>query len=283
MRRYRSDEEDSGRWNEFSFRDGDVVVSTRSKHGTTWAQHVCLLLVHGTPELPAPLPELSPWVDWTGAPVPDLGWQPWRRVLKTHTPLDGLPFDPGATFVVCARHPLDAAVSLYHQGANLDRERIARLTGTSVRARTRPPLPDWLPGWVDHVGDPLTELDSLDGVLHHYADAWARRGDANVVLLHYADLSADLDGTMRGLAARLGVEVDEGVRPSLVEAATFEAMQAAADRLAPDPAGVLLDRRAFFREGRSGRGWALLAPAARARYEERTATLDPDLRTWLHR
>ena len=35
-----------------------------------------------------------------------------RRFIKTHTPLDGLPLDRRATFVVVARHPLDTAVSM---------------------------------------------------------------------------------------------------------------------------------------------------------------------------
>ena len=50
--RYTSPDEDSARWQAFAFRPGDIVISTRSKSGTTWAQMICLLLVFGTPELP---------------------------------------------------------------------------------------------------------------------------------------------------------------------------------------------------------------------------------------
>ena len=63
LTRYRSSAEDSGRWVGFPFRDGDIVISTRSKHGTTWVQMLCALLVFRTPELPAPLTELSPWLE----------------------------------------------------------------------------------------------------------------------------------------------------------------------------------------------------------------------------
>jgi hypothetical protein len=36
--RYQSPDEDSARWLGFPFRDGDIVISTRSKTGTTWVQ-----------------------------------------------------------------------------------------------------------------------------------------------------------------------------------------------------------------------------------------------------
>lgn len=118
-RRYTSPDEDSGRWDGFEFRDGDVVVSTRSKHGTTWVQMITLLLIHQRPDLPAPLGQLSPWLDHLVEPgdavMERLAAQRHRRVIKTHTPLDGIPFDQRATYLVVGRHPLDAAVSLYHQ------------------------------------------------------------------------------------------------------------------------------------------------------------------------
>jgi uncharacterized protein YbaP (TraB family) len=287
-RRYRSPDEDSARWWGVALRPGDIVVSTRSKHGTTWVQAICALLVHGTPDLPAPLAELSPWLDWRGEPrdavVARLDAQPGRRVIKTHTPLDGLPLDPRAHYVVVARHPLDGAVSLYHQGANLDRTRIRELTGAPPPPE-RPPLAEWLARWIAADPDPAEALDSLPGVLHHLADAWARRDQPHVTLVHYADLLADRDREMRRLAARLGLDaVDPGAWPALVEAAGFASMRAAADRLAPDPGGILRDRAAFFRRGGSGAGAEALPAAQVARYEARAAELaPPDLLAWLHR
>ncbi len=133
-RRYRSGEEDSARWSDFRFRDGDIVVSTRSKSGTTWLQMVCALLVLRTADFPQPLHEISPWLDWLVRPLEEviegLESQSHRRIIKTHTPLDGLPLDDRATFIVAGRHPLDMAVSLYHQGDNVDRHRVAQLAGS---------------------------------------------------------------------------------------------------------------------------------------------------------
>nr|WP_240942776.1 sulfotransferase domain-containing protein [Planosporangium thailandense] len=275
----------------FPFRPGDIVISTRSKSGTTWMQMICALLVFGSPDLPAPLAELSPWLDWLITPRDEvfarLTAQQHRRFIKTHTPLDGIPLDARATYIVVARHPLDMAVSLYHQGDNLDHERIRQLTGQPEPAaptRPRQPLHEWLASWIDRDVDPRQELDSLPGVMWHLSDAWARRGAENVVLVHYDDLSADLEGEMRRLAARLGITVPATAWPDLVRAASFEQMRARADQLAPDPSGVMRSTRAFFRQGRSGSGRALLTAAELARYRTRAARLAaPEMLAWLHR
>jgi len=289
LHRYRSSDEDSGRWERFDLRPDDIVISTRSKSGTTWMQMICALLVLRTPALPAPLASLSPWLDWLVEPEEEvfarLAAQSHRRFIKTHTPLDGLPVGSGVTYVVVARHPLDVAVSLYHQAANLDRQRIAELTGKPLTARrARLPLEEWLASWAAADVGPRDELDSLPGVLHHLTDAWQRRSGGHVLLVHYDDLLADLEGQMRQLADRLGIAVSEPEWPALVEAATFQRMRARADEVAPDPSGILKDRAAFFRGGVSGSGEALLSPEQLARYRARVAELaPPDLVGWLHR
>lgn len=288
--RYRSGDEDSARWRDFPFRPGDIVISTRSKSGTTWVQMICALLILQEPELPEPLGRLSPWLDWTGAPVQEvyarLAAQDQRRVIKTHTPLDGIPLDDGATYIVVARHPLDMAVSLYHQGDNIDRARWRRLTGQSEPTEPpplRPSLHDWLLAWIDWEGPPEEQMDSLPGVAWHVNDAWTRRREANVLLLHYADLSADLEGQMRQLASRLGLAVPEDRWPVLVRAAGFAEMRSRAEQSAPDPGDILKDRARFFRRGTSGAGTEELAPAELDRYRSRIRTLlAPDVAHWLH-
>ncbi|MGZ4437817.1 MAG: sulfotransferase domain-containing protein [Nocardioidaceae bacterium] len=289
--RYTSADEDSARWMSYRFREGDVVISTRSKSGTTWVQMICLLLAHGTPELPGSLADLSPWVDHLVEPLDDvvarLERQRTRRVIKTHTPLDGVPLDDRATYVVVARHPLDMAASLWHQGNNIDRARVRALTGAPEPAgpeTPRTPLETWLPRWVASTADPREEMDSLPGVMHHLTDAWQRRHADNVVLLHFEDLQADLEGQMRLLADRLAFDVRREAWPALVEAATFTRMRERSDVLAPNTLGILKDGKAFFRGGRSGDGRAVLSAEQVAAYERRTAELAPaDLVAWLHR
>ena len=124
-------------------------------------------------------------------------------------------------------------------------------------------------------------MDSLPGVMWHLSDAWRRRNEPNILLVHYADLSADLAGEMYRIAARLGLEPPTS---ELVAAAGFAQMRARADRLAPDPAGVLKSTGAFFRRGSSGAGRELLTEAEVVHYEQRAAAMaPPDLLSWLHR
>jgi hypothetical protein len=252
---------------------------------------ICSLLVFQTPEIPDSLSNLSPWLDWLVTPRADvyaqLVGQDHRRFIKTHTPLDGLPVDPRVTYIVTGRHPLDMAVSLYHQGGNLNRERLYELTGQPDPGPTadhRPPLHQWLVGWIDQDVDPKVSLDSLCGMLRHLTDAWNRRATQDVVLVHYDDLVNDLDAEMRRLAGRLGIDVSEETWPALVEAATFAQMRARADSIVPDPSGILKDQAAFFRRGSSGAGDETLTRLELDHYYRRASNMAPrELLEWLHR
>jgi hypothetical protein len=74
--RYQTTGSDSARWLGFPFRDGDIVISSRSKTGTTWAQMICALLIFQTPRLPAPMAQLSPWLDHQITPREEV----WARL-----------------------------------------------------------------------------------------------------------------------------------------------------------------------------------------------------------
>jgi aryl sulfotransferase len=233
---------------------------------------ICALLVFQTPDLPAPLPELSPWLNPLGIFRSDvydrLAAQEHRRFVKTHLTLSEIPVDSRVAYIVLARDPLDSAISLFHQTDTATRARMS--PGADSTARGRPPGPsprDYLLRWIDAEALPQVRRESLPGVMCHLSDAWARRGEPNVVLFHYEDLSADLEREMRRLAAHLGITVAETKWPRLVEAATLEQMRAAAGRIQPLP--TLKDEpAAYFRRGTSGSGrefWYRTYPLPRAR------------------
>ena len=250
-------------------------------------QMICALLIFQRPGLPAPLWHLSPWLDHMIMP-PDvvyarLAAQPHRRFIKTHTPLDGIPYDPRVTYIVTARHPLDMFVSLRHQIDNIDGTRLGQLTGGATPVGPSGSMHDSLLRWIGDDGDPRAYPESLPSVMWHLSDAWAKRREPNVVLVHYDDLSADLEGQMRGIAWRLGIAVPEQAWPALAHAATFERMRDHSDRLVPAAQGIIKDTASFFRRGTSGAGREILSDEELAGYHARVARLaPPDMLEWLH-
>jgi len=269
------------RWASFPLRAGDIVICTPAKCGTTWMQMICALLVFQTTEPPAPLSELSRWLDDLVSIRSEVfeGYtaQRSRRFIKTHRSIAELPVVPHVTYLVVGRHPLDAAVSSYYQ-----RQRIERAAG-AADAGPAQSVRDWLLEWIEKEEVSPAASGDLDGTLRRIADAWARRDAPNVVLTHYEDLIADLEGQMRRLARRLRITVAEERWPALVKAATFEEMRASADRIEPF-GDVLDDSPSFFQRGASGAGAELLTPAELARYHARAArSLEPDVLAWLHR
>ena len=292
-RRYRSFITDSARWGRYEPRAGDIVVTTPPKGGTTWMQMCCALLVHGR-ELPARLSVLSPWLDQTLAPIEAiterLDQQQHRRIIKTHTPLDGLRLYDEVTYIVVGRDPRDIALSFANHLANFNLEVATAARGESGEG-AGPQFPDrptdpvgLFTYFVDDPSPVESFTTSLDFVLHHLGEGWRRRDEPNVELFHYGAMRRDLAGELRRLADRLGIEVDPSTWPELVHAASFESMRARADEVAPNAdRGLWKDNRQFFAEGRHG-SWREVVPAAElARYDELIAArCDPAFAAWLH-
>ena len=110
----------------------------------------CALLVFQTPDLPAPLAGCRP--GWTGSALlatslrPARRAQDHRRFIKTHTPLDGIPLDRAGNLHRRRPPPAGLAVSLYHQGDNLDRELPAADRSAGAGEDQPAPRPDYLTG-----------------------------------------------------------------------------------------------------------------------------------------
>jgi aryl sulfotransferase len=293
--RYQTILMDTERWEHVPFRAGDIVISSPPKCGTTWTQMICALLIFQTPELPRPLDVISQWPDALTHRLDDvlaeLESQPHRRFMKTHTPLDGLPFDDRVTYICLARDPRDVAISWDNHMENADLDVAMAMRAAAVGMDDLDPsAPTGIPersesarerfwAWIDNVDT----LVGLPAMCRHLTTFWRARHEPNVLLLHYDELKADLEGQMRGLAAHLGIEVAEQRWPELVDAAGFEAMSDRAGELAPE-VSIWRDPRRFFHRGTSGQWRDLLGPEDLRRYDGRVRELfEPDLAEWVHR
>lgn len=290
---YHTPVSDTDRWAGFTHRPGDILVCTPPKCGTTWTQMICALLAHQTPELPQPLTRLSRWIERVTQPIEEveaeLGAQAHRRVLKTHTPLDGLPYFDDVAYVVCGRDLRDAFLSMCDHLTNASEATVAD-------AKRRLGLPDDAPSpfpeepnalypiWMTVPDQAWTEDGApMGSATHFFRTFWAHRHAPNIFFTHYADLTRDLDGEMRRLAAFLGTPIDAAIWPSLVDAASFASMRSRAADAAPGAhLGEWRSNEDFFRKGRMGEWRTALSPQNQSLYAELTPQrLAPELQRWL--
>ncbi len=278
-RRYRGSVTDPDRWEHVRLREGDVIVCTPAKAGTTWTQTMVAMLLKGTTELPEALTRISPWVEASFQPAedvfPDFEAQTGRRVVKSHTPADGIPVFEGVHFIAVARHPLDILLSIRKHIAN---------RSTIDDHPMKAPLEDSLAFFLSH--DPGTDDVDSDALISSTSHYLAARSGLwpDALVLNYADMKRDHLGTVERLNAHLGTERDPEFLARVVAASDFGAMKKDASKFIPEGgSGLWRDENAFFAKGKSG-GWRdEFSGDQLAAFEARLAELlpDPSARTWL--
>lgn len=276
---------DSTVWNDFSFRDDDIVIGTYAKSGTTWTQQIVSQLIFGGAE-GIDVPALSPWVDMRIMPRAEmlaaLEAQAHRRFMKTHLPVDALVFSPQAKYVYIVRDGRDVAWSLHNHLFYGTDEFYGLINDTPGRvgpALDRPPadIRRFFLAWLERDGYPLWSF------WENIRTWWDIRHLPNVMLLHFADLKADPQGKIRELAAFLDIAVADDTWPSILEHCSFDYMKRNADKAAP-LGGLLWEGGAarFINKGTNGRWRDLLTEQDNDRYRQLAVEqLGPDCARWL--
>ena len=276
---------DSTVWNDFAFRDDDIVIATYAKSGTTWTQQiVSQLLFEGEEGLE--VAEMSPWLDLRvppkGVKLAAVEAQAHRRFVKTHLPVDALVFSPKAKYVYVGRDGRDVVWSLYNHHTNANDDWYRALNETP--GRVGPPIGrpgsdvrQYFRDWLERDGHPFWPL------WENVRSWWAIRHLPNVLLLHFADLKADMEGGMREIAAFLDIPIDEANWSRMVAHCTFDYMKANAAKSAP-LGGAFWEGGAqtFIHQGTNGRWREVLSADEIAAYEARaSAELGEDCARWL--
>jgi hypothetical protein len=284
----------SARWDDFAFREGDIIIATPAKCGTTWTQRIVSLLIFDSPELDRPMSRISPWLDMNTRPLDDvvaeLEAQTHRRFIKSHLDYRLLPHDDRVTYITVGRDPRDVAISWANHMDNVDMEkffaeRMAAVGMEDLADMDPADIPDmsgtpadrfWR--WVE-----ATREDGLDGVVHFLQSFWDVRTQPNVVMLHYSDLQRDLVGQMEYLAGRLGIERSRARLEELAPHAAFDEMKSSAERTAPNADQTFWRSTSdFFRNGTNGQWRDLISEDDLPRYEKRLHELaDGVFADWL--
>jgi len=276
---------DSTVWNDFTFRDDDIVIATYGKSGTTWIQQIIAqLLFSGADDMA--VAEISPWLDLRVLPkqvkLDALQAQTHRRFIKTHLPVDALVYSPAAKYLYIGRDGRDVIWSMYnhHSRANAFWYQIINDTPGRVGPPIDPPPDDirqYFLEWLDRDGHPFWPF--WDNV----RSWWAIRHLPNLMLLHFAELKRDLPGSMRRIAAFLDMQVDAARFPAMVEHCGFAWMKAHATNATP-LGGKPWDGGAdtFSHKGTNGRWRDILSAEDCKRYESAARSeLGDECAQWL--
>lgn len=248
---------DSTVWNDFPFRDDDIIIGTYAKAGTTWTQQIVgQLLYEGDPDLQTE--SLTPWLDIRVMPKDVkfgmLEAQTGRRFIKTHLPLDALVFNPACKYLYVTRDLPDIAWSLHAHLLNFTDEAYGMFNETPglVGPPLERPSDDIKAFWYRLLREDGYPMWSFWENIRTW---WDARDLPNVRLFHYNDLKADLEGEMRAIAAFLDIPVDEQQWPAIVEHCTFDWMKANADKVTPMAGAAFTDgAKAFINKG-TNRRW----------------------------
>lgn len=276
---------DSTIWNDFKFRDDDVVVATYAKSGTTWMQQIVAQLLFG-PDPERAVAEMSPWLDLRVPPksvkLPVVEAQAHRRFLKTHLPVDALVYSPKAKYLYIGRDGRDVVWSMFNHHFNANQLWYSALNDTPGRVGPpiEPPPADirqYWHDWMEKDGHPFWPF--WDNV----RSWWAIRHLPNVMFVHFSALKRDMPGQMRRIAAFLGAPVKESQWDAMLEQCSFDWMKRNATKSVP-LGGAFWDAGAevFINKGVNGRWKDTLSADEVAQYEARAVQeLGPDCAHWL--
>lgn len=272
---------DSSRWDSVQLQAGDVIVATPEKSGTTWTQAIVAMLILGDADLQRPVSEMCHWLDSSVVPLEEilavLDGQSHRRMLKTHTPLDGLPYDKSCTYLCVFRDPRDMYFSMRNHVMNLNGggaygAEFPEDFATGFRA--------WVAGRTSPENFGALSLERLSLQYKTFADF---ADLPNIHVFHYADMKRDLLGSVRQMSLAMGLEHSEAFLQQVAAAADFSAMKKNSDVFVPFAGrGRWKDDSKFFRAGKAKQWAEMLSSEELAAYDQRmTELFTPTQVKWL--
>ena len=294
---YQNHHLDSTRWNLYQPRVDDVIVTTSYKSGTTWVISIIYQLLYGKKTDEFPREKVVRWFDCRWTPK----WEDlakWvadfkqRRIIKSHLPLDGLPYYPQVKYIIVARDSRDVFMSWYNHYSNYTEHAFKLINETpGLIGNKLPPCPkdprvawqEWITrGWFDWENEGYPWW----GNMHHTKTFWEFRDLPNFLFLHFNDLLKDLKHYIKVIADFIEVKIDNSDLVRIENETQFNTVKKMAIEASKNSKNVRQffkgGRNTFIYKGTNGRWKGVLTKEDLNLYEKaKKRILTPECVKWL--
>lgn len=241
----------------------DVFVATFAKSGTNWMMQIAhQLLFHGEGQFDH-IHEVVPWPDtklmgpMRGYAIPIEDPAVWmaspekKRVIKTHFSWDLVPYSEDARYIMVIRDPKDVFVSGYFF-----------FLKNAFGGAVTPSVETWLDLF-------LSDFFLINGSwVATTAGYWAQRHRKNVLICSFKAMRRDLPGTVRTVAAFLGVRASDEVIARVCERSSFAYMKKNDSQFRTWSLVPWSREGPMIRKGSQGGSSELLTPAQQRRIDD---------------
>lgn len=212
---------------QMSWRDGDIVVSSSFKGGTTWTMNIAYQCREGGRSDFRDIYEEVPWTEFKITPkhtieghLKYLNGLPLdkRRIFKTHSYPSTLPFHEKVKYVVVFRNPEEAAISAY-PFVNSHNDKFLGMWGFPEGFSRFDDFESYYYGF----HRPTNRLASNFYGIKYW---WPLRHKPNVLMIHFSDMKKDHEGHIRKVSEFLGFENSEEQMERILEYTSFTWMRA---------------------------------------------------------
>lgn len=246
---------DSTIWNDFIYRDDDIIIASWARAGTTWVQQIVKQLIFGgNPDLDTSA--LSFFLELLMLSKEEkldiINNQSHRRFIKTHLSSDTLVFSPKAKYIYVGRNAPDIVWSLYNWLKKFRKGSFA--IKATVKERVGPPLKrptvdfyEFWKKWLYEDGYPMWPF------WNNVRSWWNIRNLPFVKLIHFNSLKEDLERVILEIAEFLEIPVTPEQMERLMEYCSYEWMKKNPTKTTPEGSDTLVGGAGtFYLNGKNG-------------------------------
>ncbi|XP_062382291.1 sulfotransferase 2B1-like isoform X2 [Sardina pilchardus] len=199
-------------YEEFNFRQDDILIVTYPKSGTTWMQEIVPLIKSKgdlTPVQTIPNWDRVPWLEEHRASILNLEERPSPRIFATHFHYNMMPesfFKVKPRVLYVLRHPKDVFTSSFHYH---------KMASFLVN-----------PGTVDEFMEKFLTGKVMFGSWFDHVKGWTHVKDQEHILyIFYEEMIMDLKESVRKMSSFLGKSLSQEVIADIADHCVFKNMK----------------------------------------------------------